>query len=156
MSGTSVDGLDIVYVHFEKKEKWNYKILNSITYHYSNDWFVRLKSSLSLSKSDLVKLDQEYTLLLSEQILRFINEFSIKDIDAISSHGHTVFNDPKNNYTYQIGNLPKISKQIGHKVVCNFREQDVKLGGQGATLVPVGVLETSTFENPDSLIFFLK
>ena len=138
MSGTSVDGLYIVYVHFEKKERWNYKILNSITYQYSNDWFVRLKSSLSLSKSDLVKLDQEYTLLLSEQILRFINEFSIKDIDAISSHGHTVFHDPKNNFTYQIGNLPKISKQIGHKVICNFRKQDVKLGGQGAPLVPAG------------------
>ena len=150
MSGTSVDGLDIVYVHFEKKEKWNYKILNSITYQYSNDWFVRLKSSLSLSKSDLVKLDQEYTLLLSEQILRFINEFSIKDIDAISSHGHTVFHDPKNNYTYQIGNLPKISKQIGHKVVCNFREQDVKLGGQGAPLVPVG--EKYLFSEYDSCI----
>ncbi len=150
MSGTSVDGLDIVYVHFEKKEKWNYKILNSITYHYSNDWFVRLKSSLSLSKSDLVKLDQEYTLLLSEQILRFINEFSIKDIDAISSHGHTVFHDPKNNYTYQIGNLPKISKQIGHKVVCNYRKQDVKLGGQGAPLVPVG--EKYLFSEYDSCI----
>ena len=150
MSGTSVDGLDIVYVHFEKKEKWNYKILNSTTYKYSSDWFVRLKSSLSLSKSDLVKLDQEYTLLLSKQILRFINDFSINDIDAISSHGHTVFHDPKNNYTYQIGNLPKISKQIGHQVVCNFREQDVKLGGQGAPLVPVG--EKYLFSEYDSCI----
>jgi len=138
MSGTSVDGLDIVYIHFEKKEKWTYKILNSITYQYSNEWFVRLKSSLSLSKSDLAKLDQEYTLLLSKQILRFINEFSIKDIDAVSSHGHTVFHDPDNNLTYQIGNLPQISKEIEQKVVCNFRQQDVILGGQGAPLVPVG------------------
>ena len=87
---------------------------------------------------------------MSEQILRFINEFSIKDIDAISSHGHTVFHDPNNNYTYQIGNLPNISKQIGHKVVCNFREQDVKLGGQGAPLVPVG--EKYLFSEYDSCI----
>ena len=102
MSGTSIDGLDLVYVNFEKKEKWNYIILHSVTYEYSKEWSDKLKSSLSLSKSDLVKLDQEYTLLLSKQILRFINEFSIKDIDAISSHGHTVFHDPKNNYTYQL------------------------------------------------------
>ncbi len=150
MSGTSLDGLDIVNIHFEKKEKWTYKILNSITYQYSNEWFVRLKSSLSLSKSDLAKLDQEYTLLLSKQILRFINEFSIKDIDAISSHGHTVFHDPDNNLTYQIGNLPQISKEIGKKVVCNFRKQDVGLGGQGAPLVPVG--EKYLFGEYDSCI----
>jgi len=150
MSGTSVDGLDLVYVHFEKKEKWNYKILNSITYQYSKEWLVRLKSSLSLSKSDLVKLDQEYTLLLSKQILRFVNEFSINDIDAVSSHGHTVFHDPNNKFTYQIGNLPQISKEIEQNVVCNFRQQDVSLGGQGAPLVPVG--EKYLFGEYDSCI----
>ena len=150
MSGTSVDGLDLVYVHFEKKEKWNYKILNSITYQYSKEWLVRLKSSLSLSKSDLVKLDQEYTLLLSKQILRFVNAFSINDIDAVSSHGHTVFHDPNNKFTYQIGNLPQISKEIEQNVVCNFRQQDVSLGGQGAPLVPVG--EKYLFGEYDSCI----
>ena len=150
MSGTSVDGLDLVYVHFEKKEKWNYKILNSITYQYSKEWLVRLKSSLSLSKSDLVKLDQEYTLLLSKQILRFVNAFSINDIDVVSSHGHTVFHDPNNKFTYQIGNLPQISKEIEQNVVCNFRQQDVSLGGQGAPLVPVG--EKYLFGEYDSCI----
>lgn len=150
MSGTSVDGLDIVYVHFKKKEQWNYEILNSITYGYSKEWSVRLKSSHSLSKTDILKLDREYTLLLSKQILRFINDFSIKDIDAVSSHGHTVFHDPNNNFTYQIGNLPEISKEIGQKVVCNFRQQDVGLGGQGAPLVPVG--EKYLFGEYDSCI----
>jgi len=138
MSGTSLDGIDIVYVHFEKKEKWIFKVENSKTYNYSSEWFKKLKTSVSLSKIDLDKLDKDYTLLLSKQVLRFIEEFSIYDIDAVCSHGHTVFHDPKNNYTYQIGNLPKISKEIGHKVVCNFREQDIILGGQGAPLVPVG------------------
>ena len=150
MSGTSLDGLDLVYVNFEKKEKWNYKVLNSITYKYSKEWLIRLKSSIGLCKSDLVKLDQEYTLLLSKQILRFINEFSINDIDAVSSHGHTVFHDPANNYTYQIGNLAEISKETGYKVICNFREQDVRLGGQGAPLVPVG--EKYLFNEYDSCI----
>ena len=150
MSGTSIDGLDLVYVYFEKKEKWTYKIENSITYSYSKEWSQKLKTSVSLSNSDLVALDQNFTLLLSKKILKFINEFSIKDVDAISSHGHTVFHDPKNNFTYQIGNLPEILKQIGHKVICNFRQQDVKLGGQGAPLVPVG--EKYLFSEYDSCV----
>ena len=150
MSGTSLDGIDVVYIHFEKKEKWTYKVINSITYKYSKEWFNKLKTSVNLSRIDLTKLDQEYTLLLLKQILRFINEFSIKDIDAVSSHGHTVFHDPKNKSTYQIGNLPQISKKIGHKVICNFRQQDVSLGGQGAPLVPVG--EKYLFSEYDSCI----
>ena len=150
MSGTSLDGIDIVYVHFEKKEKWNYKILNSITYEYSKEWLNKLKNSLNLSEKNLTKLDQEYTILLSKQILKFIKEFSIKDIDAVSSHGHTIFHDPQNKYTYQIGNLPEISKEIGYKVICNFRNQDIKYGGQGAPLVPVG--EKYLFSEYDSCI----
>ena len=47
MSGTSIDGLDLVYVNFEKKEKWNYKILHSVTYEYSKEWSDKLKLSVS-------------------------------------------------------------------------------------------------------------
>jgi len=150
MSGTSLDGIDIAYIHFEKKEKWLFKVENSKTYKYSKELFDKIKTSVSLSKIDLDKLDNDYTLLLSKQVLRFIEEFSINDIDAVCSHGHTVFHNPNNNYTYQIGNLPEISKKIGHKVVCNFREQDVSLGGQGAPLVPVG--EKYLFSEYDSCI----
>jgi len=150
MSGTSLDGIDIAYIHFEKKEKWIFKVENSKTYNYSTEWFEKLKTSVSLSKIDLDKLDNDYTLLLSKQVLRFIEEFSINDIDAVCSHGHTVFHDPNNNYTYQIGNLPGISKEIGYKVICNFREQDIKYGGQGAPLVPVG--EKYLFSEYDSCI----
>ena len=73
MSGTSIDGLDLVYVYFEKKEKWTYKIENSITYSYSKEWSKKLKTSVSLSNSDLLALDQDFTILLSKKILKFIN-----------------------------------------------------------------------------------
>ena len=53
---------------------------------------------------------------------------------------HTVFHDPEEKITYQIGNRSELSKNIGLPVICDFRIQDVQLGGQGAPLVPIGDL----------------
>src|SRR5690606_708217 len=58
--------------------------------------------------------------------------------DLIASHGHTVFHNPTENYTLQIGNGNAIRLETGVKTVYDFRTQDVLLGGQGAPLVPIG------------------
>jgi anhydro-N-acetylmuramic acid kinase len=54
------------------------------------------------------------------------------------AHGHTVLHQPQKGLTLQIGNLAEISTEIDQTVVCDFRVQDVQLGGQGAPLVPIG------------------
>ena len=138
MSGTSLDGVDIVYVNFKLDKYWKYEIINSKTYKYKKKWNVLLKD-ISQKKIHLIeKINIDYTRLLSKYIKDFINEFSIQEIDFISSHGHTALHQPSNSLTYQIGNLPILAKYINQKVICDFRVQDVKLGGQGAPLVPVG------------------
>ncbi|MDG1337747.1 MAG: anhydro-N-acetylmuramic acid kinase [Flavobacteriaceae bacterium] len=150
MSGTSIDGIDLVYANFVFNKYWSFKILESKTYQYNNDWQKILKN-LSDKDLDSIKLiDKSYTKLLSKYILKFIDDFSIKKIDFISSHGHTALHDPLNSITYQIGNLKDLSAYIGLKVICDFRLQDVKLGGQGAPLVPVG--EKYIFPEYDTLI----
>jgi anhydro-N-acetylmuramic acid kinase len=150
MSGTSIDGVDLVYANFFYDIHWSFKILKSKTYEYDMDWQNILKN-LSDKDLDSIKLiDKNYTKLLSEYISSFIEEFSIKEIDFISSHGHTALHDPSNSITYQIGNLKELSDYIGLKVICDFRAQDIKLGGQGAPLVPVG--EKYIFPEYDNLI----
>ena len=37
MSGTSLDGLDIVYVKFTQDESWSFDIIYSKTYKYEDD-----------------------------------------------------------------------------------------------------------------------
>lgn len=139
MSGTSLDGIDLSHINFNlKKGKWSYQILESETISYSQDWLNKLKVAVSFSEENLMKLNEEYTELLGNIIKSFIDKHQIKSIDAVCSHGHTILHQPQNGFTLQIGNLPKIAEIIQEKVVCDFRVQDVQLGGQGAPLVPIG------------------
>ncbi|MFY7739428.1 MAG: anhydro-N-acetylmuramic acid kinase [Flavobacterium sp.] len=139
MSGTSLDGIDLAHINFTIKDnKWRYQILESETISYSQDWLNKLKVAVSFSEENLIELNEEYTELLGNIIKSFIERNSISNIDAVCSHGHTILHQPQNGFTLQIGNLPKIAEIIQEKVVCDFRAQDVKLGGQGAPLVPIG------------------
>ncbi|GAA4316684.1 anhydro-N-acetylmuramic acid kinase [Pontixanthobacter gangjinensis] len=138
MSGTSLDGIDLVFTEISFKNHVDFRILASETYEYPEDWRKKLISALDLPASELHELDNEYTAYLAEVISRFIEQYDIDLLDAACSHGHTVKHRPKNGVTFQIGNLPKLAKLIKAPVVCDFRVQDVELGGQGAPLVPIG------------------
>ena len=138
MSGTSIDGLDLVYTKFFFEESWNFKIIYTKTYEYDNEWQVILKSIVKNNIESVKQIDKRYTKLLSKYIIQFINEYNISKIDFVSSHGHTALHNPSISLTYQLGNLPELSNYLGLKVICDFRSQDIKFGGQGAPLVPVG------------------
>lgn len=145
MSGTSLDGVDLAHIHFTKDSKgWNFEIIEAETVAYSSEWFNKLKNAVQFSELELVELNKSYTKLLAEIISRFISKNSITNLDAVCSHGHTILHQPQNGFTLQIGNLPEITSLIRQKVVCDFRIQDVQLGGQGAPLVPIG----------DQILFF--
>jgi anhydro-N-acetylmuramic acid kinase len=139
MSGTSLDGVDLAFLHFHfDTEKWTFEIGVAETIAYPEDWIHRLKNGVTSSKDQLTLLNQDYTQLLGSIIQNFIKKHQLKNIDAVCSHGHTILHQPQNGFTLQIGNLPEIATICQQKVVCNFRVQDVKLGGQGAPLVPIG------------------
>lgn len=140
MSGTSLDGIDLaeLFFFFSEDNRWNFKIEATATIAYPSVWKQKLEKAVSSTETELILLNEDYTDYLSEAINRFINKNSLQNIDAVSSHGHTILHQPEAGITLQIGNLEKLAKQIQQTVVCDFRVQDVALGGQGAPLVPIG------------------
>lgn len=138
MSGTSLDGLDVVYVRFDTQIYQNFEIIYSETVPYSKKWKELLQNAITFSEDKLQVLDNEYGKLLGKFINQFIEKNKIKKVDFVASHGHTVFHKPDEGITLQIGNGQEISNITTQKVICDFRTQDVKFGGQGAPLVPIG------------------
>ncbi len=139
MSGTSLDGIDLAEIVFTYSEaQWKFEIITAETVPYSSFWKDELRDAINYSEEKLERLDFKYTERLSEEISKFIRKNNVQEIDAVCSHGHTILHQPERGFTYQIGNLPRISKMLGQTVVCDFRVQDVELGGQGAPLVPIG------------------
>jgi len=138
MSGTSLDGVDLVFVEFKFNGVWSFEIINAETVDYKEGWKVILKGLVTHSLSELQKIDEDYTYYLASIISDFIKKNNIKNIDAVCSHGHTALHQPSKKLTYQIGNKPILAELLNEKIVCDFRVQDVELGGQGAPLVPIG------------------
>jgi len=137
MSGTSLDGVDLAYCTFYKDNS-SFKIGAAKTFPYDESWKKRLRNADQINANDLAQLEFDLSKLFSEYILEFIDVFQVKTIDAISSHGHTLFHQPKKGYSYQIGQASYISALTSNTVIADFRSADVALGGQGAPLVPIG------------------
>lgn len=139
MSGTSLDGTDIArFILTENNGVWHYEIHEAATIPYTAEWVERLKKAVDFSEAQLLELNTAYTALLGKMIHDFILEHAISGLDAVCSHGHTILHQPQNGITLQIGNLSQIASIVKVPVVCDFRVQDVALGGQGAPLVPIG------------------
>ena len=95
-------------------------------------------NAMHTSQKELEKLDKVYGDYLGTLINNFIYNYKIGTIDFIASHGHTILHQPEKGITLQIGSGKIIAAKTKQKVVCDFRTQDVALGGQGAPLVPIG------------------
>ncbi|WP_106792691.1 anhydro-N-acetylmuramic acid kinase [Aquimarina sp. Aq78] len=138
MSGTSLDGLDIVYCSFEKKnDTWIFSIINNDSIDYDITFKEQLKNTVHLEPRALLTFHNEYGSWLGNQVKKFMNQNNIQ-VDFVASHGHTVFHQPEIGLTYQIGSGQHLANACEQKVICDFRTNDVALGGQGAPLVPIG------------------
>src|SRR5215213_903705 len=96
MSGSSLDGLDIVFAEFtENAGSWNFEIIAADCYEYSQEWKERLQNAISLNALDYQLLHAEYGHYLGKEINRFIDTNNLHyKVGLISSHGHTTFHVP--------------------------------------------------------------
>ena len=135
MSGTSMDGIDISLVQTNGLE------LKRLNKNYFYEYSIKAKKTfISILNEDL-----NFNLKRKEYLDDFItNEhyFALKDLDILNScdligfHGQTLYHDPNNMMSVQLGNPKKLAQMLNKNVVSNFRSKDISLGGQGAPIAP--------------------
>ena len=140
MSGSSMDGLDVAFCRLEEENgKWHYEIEKSECIPYPPKWKLRLQSLVLQNAVTYLKTDTFYGHYLGEVTRKFIQDNMLDGkIDFIASHGQTVFHQPENQMTSQIGDGAAICTETGYPVICNFRTLDVALNGQGTPMAPIG------------------
>ena len=141
MSGTSGDGIDASVI--ETDGKTQYKVLKNqfFEYPYSITRKIhKLKEEIT-NPNELLTHSKDIE-LIAEQITDYhanaANEMIHKhDIDLIGFHGQTIYHNSDQKISKQIGSGEKLSKITKKTVICNFRENDLNNGGEGAPLAPI-------------------
>ncbi|MFT3932954.1 MAG: anhydro-N-acetylmuramic acid kinase [Chitinophagaceae bacterium] len=140
MSGSSLDGLDIAYVHLQETGgKWSYEIVNSYCDPYNEEWMEKLTNAITLPALDYQLLHTAYGHYTGEAVNRFIEANNLHHkVHLVASHGHTTFHIPQQKMTGQLGDGAAIAATTGLPVVTDLRAMDIAFGGQGAPIVPIG------------------
>jgi anhydro-N-acetylmuramic acid kinase len=137
MSGTSMDGVDAALVLADGD-----RILEtgpSMTLPYDGETREAVRRLLGTppgrSVGAVAALEHQLTLVHARAVDLLCREAG-RDPDLIGFHGHTLWHDPANRVTVQIGDGALLAALTGIPVVNDFRSRDVSLGGQGAPLAP--------------------
>ncbi len=140
MSGSSLDGLDIVYTFLEESRgAWKFDIQEAECIPYDEVWQQKLRRAEQLSVPDFLKLHTAYGVHIGKLVNDFINRLGLHHkVDFIASHGHTIFHEPAANTTFQLGDGASIAALTELPVIADLRSLDVALNGQGAPIVPIG------------------
>ena len=137
MSGTSFDGIDISYV------KTNGTSLTNIENHFY-EYNSTYKEILYNILSDPEKLFNDRTLkikldkIVSIEHFKAIRNFKfLKEIEYVGFHGQTIYHNPNEKLSVQLGNPQLLANLIRKNVIAKFRNNDLKYNGCGAPLAPI-------------------
>jgi len=150
MSGTSLDGIDVVIARCEGTGtdlKIEQLAFFSLPYSTTlRDLLMRNSDPRSSSVRDVSQLNVRLAHAYAEAVRKaaLAAGIGVRDIDLIGSHGQTIHHVPVAEEcagvditsTFQIGDISVLSNILKVPVVGDFRLADMALGGQGAPLVP--------------------
>lgn len=140
MSGSSMDGLDIIHATIEEVAgTWTYTINHFSCIPFDEKWQTVLPRIAKLPAKELLLAHTEFGHWMGNAIHDFIIKNHLEHkVHLIASHGHTVFHEPKQQMTFQLGDGAAIAAINRLPVVSDLRNMDIALGGQGAPIVPIG------------------
>jgi anhydro-N-acetylmuramic acid kinase len=140
MSGTSMDGIDAALIWTDGVSA--VQAGAALTVPYDGALRRRLQKVVAERGADpkaREKVARDITLAHVEAVERLLaaTGAGAGAVDVIGFHGHTVFHNPAERVTIQIGDAALLAERTGIGVVAQMRLADVKAGGQGAPLVPL-------------------
>ena len=146
MSGTSLDGIDASIIQSDGED--HLEIIGNNYTEYSSslrEEIRELKKKINNSqdiknlKNEIEKIEKKITILHADSVNKILGKFKIKNnnINIVGFHGQTIFHSYKDKITKQIGDAKLLNKLLNIDIIYNFRENDLKNGGQGAPLTPI-------------------
>jgi anhydro-N-acetylmuramic acid kinase len=146
MSGTSCDGIDASIIKSDGEDELD--LIGDFFFPYEEKTKFRIRRfkekinnilDLKTNKNEIVDLEKEVTFLHSKAANTLLEKLNVNKskVDLVGLHGHTIFHSFNSKRSKQLGDGKVLSKLLGLNVVNNFRENDLKHGGQGAPLVPI-------------------
>ena len=143
MSGTSLDGIDVSIIESDGIKEFS-SIFNRY-FEYDKELVKKIlilrdkitnPEQLDRYNNEIGDLERKITLFHAEAAKETLL-ISKCSVDLIGFHGQTIFHEPEKKITKQLGDGKLLSQLTKKKVIFNFRQNDIKNGGQGAPLTPI-------------------
>mgnify|MGYP001263061434 CR=1 FL=1 len=143
MSGTSMDGVDASIIQSDGNREYTTKLDRYFEYDLElRKKLINIRAKilnvdhLNVYYREIKDLEREVTLFHANAVNEIITNSKIQ-IDFIGFHGHTIFHDSKKKISKQVGDGKLLSQLTKKRVIYDFRQNDLKNGGQGAPLTPI-------------------
>lgn len=145
MSGTSMDGIDVAALRSDGETIA--ETGPGLFVPYAAPFRRKLEGALEIAKSirqreerpgNLAEIEAQITEHHAAAVTAFLASVpgEWKKAELVGFHGQTVLHRPQIGLTVQLGDGSMLASRTGLPVIYDMRANDMKLGGQGAPLVP--------------------